>query len=90
MLSFSGYFEGIRLLLLGQMIPGDGILPPSRRIHADPDGIDLLELLVMRARKLPAIRRGNHAAAIVYSIFPASPEDTLGKNHSEVPRSRSG
>ena len=67
MLSFSGYFEGIRLLLLGQMIPGDGILPPSRRIHADPAGVNLLELLVMGARKLPAILRGDHAAAIVYA-----------------------
>ena len=50
-------------MLLGQMIPGDGILPPSRRIHADPAGVNLLELLVMGARKLPAILRGDHAAA---------------------------
>ena len=63
MLSFSGYFEGIRLLLLGQMIPGDGILPPSRRIHADPAGVNLLELLVMGTRKLPAMLRGDYAAA---------------------------
>ena len=54
-------------MFLHQPIPGDGILPILRRFHANPDGIDLFNLLVVGAGKFTAILGRNHPAAIVYA-----------------------
>ena len=56
-------------MLLHHAVPGDGILPALWRVHADPDGVDLLDLFVMGTGELPAVLGGNHAAAIVYAAF---------------------
>ena len=47
----------------------DCILPAFRQIQANPDGIDLLDLLVVGVDKVPVALAGNHPAAIIDSPF---------------------
>ena len=54
-------------MFLYQPVTGDGVLPHLWRVHTNPDGIDLFDLLVVGAGKFPAILGRYHPAAIIYA-----------------------
>jgi len=56
-------------MFLQQTVPGDGILPVFWWVHANPDGIDLLDLLVVETCERSAILGRNYAAAIVHAAL---------------------
>ena len=50
---------------LRDAVPGNGIFSVFRRVHADPNGVYLLNLLIMAFRKLRAVLGGDQPAAVV-------------------------
>ena len=52
-------------VLLSHLVAGDGVFHPLAGIGAYPDGVDLLNLAVVRFHKHRAVLAGNHAVAVV-------------------------
>ena len=52
-----------------QTIPADGVPPALWRVHTNPDGIDLLDFLVVRANEFPATLGRNHPATVIYATL---------------------